>query len=78
MKTLADTVSKRDEFTVYGEHIGNSSRSKLEIASAQNAIDNICFKLLIGEFSQIHSIPPLQQVQSLYWVPHKLAFRHPQ
>lgn len=60
MKTLADTVSKRDEYTVYGEHIANklrnSGRSRLEIASAQNAIDNICFKLLMGEYSKIHSI----------------------
>ncbi|CAH1105293.1 unnamed protein product [Psylliodes chrysocephalus] len=59
MKTLADTVSKRDEYTVYGEHIANklrnSGRSKLEIASAQTAIDYICFKLLMGEFCNIRS-----------------------
>lgn len=58
-KTLADTVSKRDEYTIYGEHIANklrnSGRSKLEVASAQNAIDNICFKLLMGEFCNLRS-----------------------
>ncbi|CAG9765581.1 unnamed protein product [Ceutorhynchus assimilis] len=78
MKTLATTVLKRDEYTAYEEHIANkfrnSSRSKLEIASAQNAIDNICFKLLMGEFCNIRTTTSSSAVSSVHWVPHNSAF----
>lgn len=54
MKTLADSVTKRDEFTVYGEHIANKmrncGRSKLEVAKAQHLIDDVCYRLTVGEF----------------------------
>ncbi|XP_069672814.1 uncharacterized protein [Periplaneta americana] len=60
MKTLTEIVSKRDDYSVYGEHIANrlrnSGRSKFEIAIAQHEIDNICFKLTVGGFSQQNAI----------------------
>ncbi|XP_069693627.1 uncharacterized protein [Periplaneta americana] len=56
MKTLTEKFSKRDDYSVYGEHIANrlrnSGRSKFEIAIAQHEIDNICFKLTMGAFAQ--------------------------
>ncbi|XP_075214087.1 uncharacterized protein LOC142320273 [Lycorma delicatula] len=57
MKVLTENLSNRDEFTVYGEHIANklrlSGRSRMEIAIAEHHIDDICFKLTMGEFSEL-------------------------
>ena len=54
MKTLTEMVSNRDEYTVYGEHVANKlrscGRSKLEVAIAQHHVDDICFKLTMGEY----------------------------
>lgn len=57
MKTLAVSVAKRDEFTVYREHIENKlrncGRSRYEIAKALHLIDNICYKLAVGELARL-------------------------
>lgn len=46
---------KQDEFSVYGEHVGNKLRncgkSLLEIATAQYNIDKILFNLTLGRFA---------------------------
>ncbi|XP_076756616.1 uncharacterized protein LOC143426831 [Xylocopa sonorina] len=56
MKTLIEAISKRDEFSVYGEHIANklrnSRKSHREIAIAQNHIDRICFNLIMGTYCE--------------------------
>lgn len=59
MKTLADSIAKRDDFTVFGEHVGNQlricGRNKYEITRAQHLISDICYKLVMGELAR----PPL-------------------
>lgn len=59
MKTLAESVAKRHDFTVFGEHIGNQlitcGRNKYEIERAQHLINDICYKLVMGELAR----PPL-------------------
>lgn len=66
MKRHVYSVPKRDQFSVYGEHIANklrnSGRSKFEIALAQRYIDDICFKLVVGEYAK-HFYPNTSQVQ---------------
>ncbi|CAL7941797.1 unnamed protein product [Xylocopa violacea] len=56
MKALIEAISKRDEFSVYGEHIANklrnSRKSHREIAIAQNHIDRICFNLIMGTYCE--------------------------
>lgn len=56
MKTLTEVVSARDQFHVYGEHVGNKlrncGRNMLEIATAQHNIDNILFDLAMGRFER--------------------------
>lgn len=54
MRTLTNTVGKRDSFTVYGEHVANKLRecgSKYAVTIAQHHIDNILFNLGIGNYT---------------------------
>lgn len=55
MKT-SEKVKKRDDFSVYGEHVGNKlrscGRSHFEISIAQHKIDDILFNLTMGVFEQ--------------------------
>lgn len=50
------SASNRDQFSVYGEHVANKlrncGRSHLEIAIAENEINNILFKLSMGLYTQ--------------------------
>ncbi|KAJ8884109.1 hypothetical protein PR048_015966 [Dryococelus australis] len=50
--TLADSVAKHDQFSVHGEHIADKSRHcgrrVYEVAKAQHVIDDVCFRLTVG------------------------------
>jgi hypothetical protein len=56
MKTLTERVSKCDDYSVYGEHVGNKlrscGRSNFEISIAQHHIDEILFNLTMGAYGQ--------------------------
>jgi hypothetical protein len=56
MKTLSERVSKRDDYSVYGEHVGNRLRScgrnNFEISIAQHHIDGILFDLTMGVYGR--------------------------
>lgn len=56
MKTLTERVSKRDDYSVYGEHVGNKlrscGRSSFEISIAQHHIDEVLFNLTMGAYGR--------------------------
>ncbi|XP_055851253.1 uncharacterized protein LOC129915640 isoform X1 [Episyrphus balteatus] len=56
IKTLLDENDKRDEHSVYGEHIANKlrncNRSNSDIAIAQHHIENIVFNLSMGVYRE--------------------------
>ncbi|XP_077288980.1 uncharacterized protein LOC143913199 [Arctopsyche grandis] len=62
------SVSNRDQFSVYGEHVANKlrncGRSHLETAIAENEINNILFKLSMGLYTQQLEGTSLQDSQS--------------
>ncbi|XP_055903123.1 uncharacterized protein LOC129939217 [Eupeodes corollae] len=64
IKTLLDESGKRDEHSIYGEHIAHklrtSNRSKNDIAIAQHHIENIVFNLTMGVYAQEASSDALE------------------
>lgn len=56
MNALIERISKRDDHSVYGEHVGNKlrscGRSIFEISIAQHHIDEILFNLTMGAYGQ--------------------------
>lgn len=69
MKTLLDTSAKRDEHSIFGEHVANKirtcSRDNSEINIAQHHIENIVFNLCTGVYNgvaTIHQTPTIPTV----------------
>ncbi|XP_050731665.1 uncharacterized protein LOC127006163 [Eriocheir sinensis] len=57
MKTFTEHITKRDEYQVFGENVAhklrNCEKSKHEVALAQYKINEIIFKLEVGEFGEV-------------------------
>lgn len=55
MRSLSEAVTKRDAFSIFGEHVAaslrSSNRPQLEISVAQHHISEILFRLQIGSFA---------------------------
>jgi hypothetical protein len=62
MKMLTEVVSKRDEFSVCGDHIANklwrSGRSHQEISIALHHTEQICFNLIMDAYSPKNNFGP--------------------
>jgi hypothetical protein len=62
MKMLTQVVSKQNELCVYGEcivnELWNSGGSHQDIPIAQRRIDQICFNLMMGAYSQNSDFGP--------------------
>lgn len=56
MKSIQQNLKEKDDYTIYGENVAirmrNAKQSNRAVAIAKNQIDNILFKLEMGEFQE--------------------------
>ncbi|XP_075055979.1 RNA-binding protein 26 isoform X3 [Mixophyes fleayi] len=78
VKDVPDISEKRDEYTIFGEHVANrlrKGRSSQEVLVAQHHINMVLFNFEVGMFAQ-HYEPPIRDVlpQPHFWHPRPWHF----